>query len=116
MAPPPLLSLPAATGILASAFRLWSNSFLADSHSHSNTKKARISASFLLVGVTELAPPPLLSLPAATGILRLPFVCGRTAFSLILILTPIPKKARISASFLLVGVTEFESATSTSRT
>ena len=40
LAPPPLLSLPAATGILASAFRLWSNSFLADSHSHSNTKKS----------------------------------------------------------------------------
>ena len=33
----------------------------------------------------------------------------RSAFSLLLILTPMPKKARISASFLLVGVTELAS-------
>ena len=73
--------------------------------------------SFLLVGVTELASPlPPRSAFSLTGVLPSASRPGQSAFSLILILTPIPKKAHLMMSFLLVGVTEFESATSTSRT
>ena len=59
LASPPLHSLPVATGILTSAFRLWSNPFLRVlSLTALKTKKLPFGSSSVLVRAQGLASPP----------------------------------------------------------
>ena len=93
LAPPPLHSLPVATGILTSAFRLWSNpSSSVLSLMALKTKKLPFGSFFVLVRAQGLASPPLHSLPVATGILTSAFRLWSNPFPRVLSLTALKTK------------------------
>ena len=93
LASPPLHSLPVATGILTSAFRLWSNPFpRVLSLMALKTKKLPHGSFSVLVRAQGLAPPPLHSLPVATGILTSAFRLWSNPFLRVLSITALKTK------------------------
>ena len=110
LALPPLRSLPVATGVLKSAFRLWSNPFLRVlSLTALKTKKTPVLELFVLVRAQGLAPPPRRSFAKLTGVLKSAFRLWSNPSSSVLSLMALKtKKLPFGSFFVLVRAQGFE--------